>query len=712
MLSGLNAAQIQAVTAPPGQLLVLAGAGSGKTRVLTHRIAWLVQQGAALSTVLAVTFTNKAATEIKNRLQTLLNQSVDRAWVGTFHGIAHRLLRSHGALVGLPTAFQIMDSDDQVRLLRHILADLQIDDKTCPVQRAQYFINACKDEGLRPEHIEPTYQNQLLLPVYRHYQAACQRAGLVDFAELLLAVHELWRAHPVVLQHYQQQFRHILVDEFQDTNVIQYAWIRLLAQAQQDVLVVGDDDQSIYRWRGAKVENLQDFGRDFAHARVVRLEQNYRSTATILAAANAVITHNQQRLGKQLWTEAEVGEKIQVYEAFNEQEEARFVINKIQSYLKQGYRGEQIAILYRTNALSRLFEEYLVAARLDYQIYGGLRFFERSEIKDVLAYLRLIQYPSDDAALLRVINVPVRGVGERSLDKIRQAAQQQVTSLWQAALHLADTQQLPTAACQGIRGMQQLLAGFAQQLPLLNGGQISLQSLLVAVIQQTQVMQFYQKEPKERQQARLENLQELGNAARQFEEQYADERPLLESWLAHIALDSTQPEANEKRDPVQLMTLHSAKGLEFPVVFMVGMEEDGFPHVRAKQDPAELEEERRLCYVGITRAEKHLLLTWAGKRYQFNKESLRRVSRFIAELPSTAVSEFYRQVPINRPRYAAPPENARGGLTVGQRVQHLRFGAGRIAAFEGEGDHARVQVVFEQSGRKWLVMAYANLQAI
>ncbi|HSP00672.1 MAG TPA: DNA helicase II, partial [Thioalkalivibrio sp.] len=602
LLDSLNPAQREAVSADAGPLLVLAGAGSGKTRVLTHRIAWLIQvEGLYPHSILAVTFTNKAAAEMRGRIEALLGMPVQGMWVGTFHGLAHRLLRAHWQDAGLPQGFQILDSDDQLRVVKRVHKALELDEARWPPRQSQWFINARKDEGVRPQSMEDSGDpvNRQMVRIYTAYEAACKRAGVVDFAELLLRALELLRDTPALLEHYRARFRHILVDEFQDTNAIQYGWLRLLAGSRIPVFAVGDDDQSIYGWRGARIEHIQHFSRDFPGTRTVRLEQNYRSTGNILQAANALIEHNDGRLGKNLWTEDSEGAPIALYAAFNEQDEARFVAGRIEEWAREGHRYSEAAILYRSNAQSRVFEESLIQARIPYRVYGGLRFFERAEIKDALAYLRLVASREDDTGFERVVNQPARGLGERTLAQIRDRARERDVSLWAASADLLDQGGLTARAGNALRGFLMLVDGLAEgcrDLPLHEQAE--------HVIIHSGLRDLYGAEKGEKAQARVENLDELVSAARGFEydpETHGD-MDTLTAFLAHAVLESGEGEGGAQEDCVQLMTLHSAKGLEFPLVFMSGMEEGLFPHRMSVEEPGRMEEERRLAYVGITRA--------------------------------------------------------------------------------------------------------------
>jgi DNA helicase-2/ATP-dependent DNA helicase PcrA len=718
ILESLNDAQREAVCAPSRPLLVLAGAGSGKTRVLVHRIAWLVDvEGLSPWSVLAVTFTNKAAGEMRSRIGTMIQAPVTGMWVGTFHGIAHRLLRAHWQEAGLPQGFQILDAQDQLRLVRRVLKGLDLDEAKWPPKQLQWFINGNKDEGRRPQHLEhrndPYLKRQI--EIYQAYEDLCQRNGVIDFAEILLRSHELWLKYPALLDHYRQRFHHILVDEFQDTNAIQYAWLRMLAGSPQHITVVGDDDQSIYGWRGARVENIQRFQRDFAEPQVVRLEQNYRSTGTILKAANAVIGNNTARMGKQLWTEDKEGERIQLYTAYNEQDEARFVVDRIEDHVDRGGQRSEVAILYRSNAQSRVFEERLMQCGVPYRVYGGLRFFERAEIKDALAYLRLTTNRHDDASFERVVNHPPRGIGTRTLDEMRTHARQYNTSLWQAAVTLVNEQLLTARAGNAVVAFLRLVDELAGGL-----GRLSLGEQVEAVMHPSGLVDHFAKDKGEKGEARLENLQELVNAAREFEPEPDSDMEPLAGFLAHAALEAGEGQADAWEDCVQLMTLHSAKGLEFPVVFLCGLEEGLFPHQRSVEDPGRLEEERRLCYVGITRACRQLVVTCAERRRVFGSETYCLPSRFISEIPGDLVDELRPRPGVSLPRAAAPaPAAAAGlqeasaaGLRLGQQVRHAKFGDGVILSCEGRGSSARVQVNFARAGTKWLVVAYANLEAV
>ncbi len=711
ILHALNDAQRQAVAAPLGHQLVLAGAGSGKTRVLTHRIAYLVEQeGLSPHNILAVTFTNKAANEMRSRIENLLGPGARTMWVGTFHSLAHRLLRMHWRDAGLPEGFQILDSDDQYRMVRRTIAALNLDEDRWPPKQAQYFINGKKDEGKEPQHLSEhgDIAARTLLQIYRTYEEACQRSGLIDFADLLLKTHKLLMNKPEILAHYQERFRCILVDEFQDTNAIQYAWIRLLAGNQNNVMIVGDDDQSIYGWRGAKVENLQRFCRDFPGALTIRLEQNYRSTGTILKAANALIENNSDRLGKNLWTDGSDGEKIHVYSAFNDLDEAHFMVNRVRDWQKSGNKLSDVAILYRSNAQSRVIEEAFMQFGMPYRVYGGLRFFERAEIKDALAYLRLIANRSDDAAFERVVNTPTRGIGDKTIIALREYTQQHQISLWHSALKLLDENYFPPRAAKALEQFIKLIDTLTDDTQSL-----ALYEQTEHVIHNSGLIEHYRKEKGEKGQARLENLEELVNAARQFEaDEIPQDMPKLSAFLSYSALESGEGQANKFEDCVQLMTLHSAKGLEFPMVVLCGCEEGLFPHYMSMEDPKGLEEERRLCYVGITRAMEKLYITHAEVRRLHGKEAHHRPSRFLTEIPSELLHEARLKTKVSRPQAVPLSESLTqksiGNLNMGQRVNHHVFGDGIILQCEGYGEHARIQVRFETAGTKWLIASFVS----
>lgn len=722
LLDGLNPAQRQAVSAPDSHFLVLAGAGSGKTRVLTHRIAWLNEVlGVPAHGIFAVTFTNKAAAEMRHRVDAQLRNGARGMWIGTFHGLAHRLLRLHWQDAKLPEGFQILDSDDQLRLVKRVVQQLELDDARFPPRQIAWWINAQKDEGRRPQHIQDAGDewSGAMLKAYALYQERCDRAGLVDFAEILLRAHELLRDTPALLAHYRRRFGHLLVDEFQDTNAIQYAFVRVLAGDGANggkVFVVGDDDQAIYGWRGAKVENVQRFLNDYAGAETIRLEQNYRSTANILGAANAVIAHNPERLGKQLWTDSGEGDPIDLYAAYNEIDEARYVVERALQWVRDGGSHGEIAILYRSNAQSRALEEQLVAEQVPYRVYGGVRFFERAEIKDTLAYLRLVANRDDDAAFERAVNTPPRGIGERTLDEVRRTAREHGIPLWDAALRNAQGNVLAGRA-------RNALAAFAQLIDALTAetAELPLKDKIDHVLARSNLRVHYANESKGSADSRVENLDELVSVASRFvrgDDEESAQLTELVAFLAYAALEAGEGQAQAGEDGVQLMTLHSAKGLEFPLVFLVGLEEGLFPSARTAEESGRLEEERRLAYVGITRARQTLVLTYAEARRLHGQDMFGVPSRFLREIPPALLREVRPRVqpvrasfpPRQRPVYGHASLAPAVGVGIGQTVSHAKFGSGTVIDIEGDGPHARVQVNFDDAGSKWLVLAYANLQ--
>ena len=717
LLDGLNDKQRDAVAAPPQHMLVLAGAGSGKTRVLVHRLAWLMQvERVAPYSLLAVTFTNKASQEMRSRIEQTIGVSLNNLWMGTFHGLSHRMLRAHYLEAGLPQGFQIIDSDDQYRLVRRVLKALNLDEKHWPPKQIQWFINARKDEGQRPGTMDAhgDFSLQTMIKIYAAYQEMCDRSGLVDFAEILLRSFELIKQQPQIRDHYQQRFRHILVDEFQDTNSIQYEWLRLLAGTESKVMIVGDDDQSIYGWRGAKVENIQQFLKDYPEPVTIRLEQNYRSTGTILKAANCVISHNSDRLGKDLWTDGEQGEAISLYTAFNELDEARFIVGRIREWKREGGKLIEAAVLYRNNAQSRVLEEALIQDGINYRIYGGLRFYERQEIKDALAYLRLINNRQDDAALERIINTPVRGIGDTTMDKVRENARSLQITLWQSLQQMLANKQLTGRAANAISTFMQLI----DQLEA-DSKDLSLDEQADHVIQLSGLMVMYLAEKGEKAQTRVENLNELVNACANATYVNTEEMTPLSAFLSQAALEAGEYQAEEHSDAVQLMTLHSAKGLEFPLVFICGLEEGMFPSQQSGDDSERLEEERRLCYVGMTRAMQKLYLTHAESRRLYGQEQYNRPSRFIREIPADCLEEIRLTTNVSKPtqmnRFGSAASHSafeNTGFKLGQRVLHDKFGEGTVLNYEGTGPQSRIQVNFDELGSKWLVTAYARLEPV
>ncbi|MDA8952579.1 DNA helicase II [Pseudomonadales bacterium] len=722
IIDGLNEPQREAVSAPLSNALVIAGAGSGKTRVLVHRIAWLVDiENVSPHGILAVTFTNKAAAELRARTESLLNVSAKSMWVGTFHSLAHRLLRMHWLEAKLPQNFQILDSDDQLRLIKRIMKAQSIDDKKWPPRQVAWFINGQKDEGRRAKEV-PTGDDLFQIThqrIYQAYEDACNQGGLVDFAELLLRSHELWLNNPELLAHYQTRFQHVLVDEFQDTNTIQYAWLRVLVGAHSKIMAVGDDDQSIYGWRGAKIENIQRFSQDFSGVMTVRLEQNYRSTQTILEAANSLIQRNTNRLGKELWSEGEKGELIKLYAGFNDLDEARFIAERIAQWIEGGGSPNEAAILYRSNAQSRVLEEALLRANIPYQIYGGQRFFDRIEIKNALAYMRLIEDRNSDPAFERVVNTPPRGIGDKTIEGVRQLARTRGVSLWTAAQAGIEEGLFTSRVHGAIGAFLGLINDLAEAVAPLD-----LDELAQQVVEVSGLMVFHSQERGERGLARKENLEELVTACRQFsgdlvfpfEDGDRAEVSVLQEFLDQMTLDAGDRQAAQGPS-VQMMTLHSAKGLEFPLVFLGGMEEGLFPHRMSADEPGRMEEERRLAYVGITRAMQELYLTYAESRRLHGQDNYNRPSRFLLEMPKELLSEVRMKASVNHSYGSAAPQRSMysdevvEGMRMGQRVMHGKYGEGVVLQFEGGGERAKVQVNFSE-GAKWLMVGYANLQIL
>ena len=722
LLANLNPEQLAAVTLPPQHALILAGAGSGKTRVLTTRIAWLISTGqVGQHGVLAVTFTNKAAKEMLARLSAMPPINTRGLWIGTFHGLCNRLLRAHYREAGLPSLFQILDSSDQLSAIKRLLKNLNVDDEKFPPREIANFINAHKEQGIRAAQAE-AYDDytRRRVDIYAEYDARCQREGVVDFAELLLRSYELLKRNEPLRRHYQERFRHILVDEFQDTNRLQYAWLKLLAgrdgnTATPDgacLFAVGDDDQSIYAFRGAEVGNMRDLEREFAVENVIRLEQNYRSHGNILDAANALIKNNRGRLGKNLWTDAGAGEAIRVFEAFSDIDEARFVVDEVRELVRDDFVRTQIALLYRSNAQSRVLEHQLFSAGVPYRVYGGLRFFDRQEIKHALAYLRLIGNPDDDTAFTRVVNFPTRGIGSRSLEALQEAAHRANSSLYNAAASLSG--KAGTSVGTFIRLIETMRAD-TENLPL--------PEVIDHLIEKSGLRQFYLGEKEGRE--RLENLDELINAATNFLQEETDtmanpaEANPLASFLAHASLEAGEHQAGEGQEAVQLMTVHAAKGLEFDVVFITGLEQGLFPHENSTQERDGLEEERRLMYVAVTRARKRLYLSSAQTRMLHGQTRFCLPSLFLEELPEELLRKINRApaYETHAPTRATSSPNSTpvstqtsaNGLRIGQNVEHAKFGLGVIVSAEGRGSDARVQVNFGAHGMKWLALEYAKL---
>ena len=716
IIDGLNDEQSQSVTLHDAQnALILAGAGSGKTRVLTHRIAYLVtQKNTYTDAILAVTFTNKAAKEMRERLEVLLRRPIRSMWVGTFHGLAHRLLRAHPIEANLSAQFQILDQQDQFRIVKRLMKENQVDESKFPVRKIQWFINQQKDEGIRPGDIDAGYNYfvKQSIKVFELYEAHCKANELIDFAELLVRSYELLKNNTELLAHYQSRFEHILVDEFQDTNTIQYKWIKLLSSGKNQIFCVGDDDQSIYGWRGAKIENIQKLESDFHPIQTIRLEQNYRSTGNILGASNALIANNSNRLGKSLWTDSGDGDLIDVYEARTETDEADYVVSTIQKYIDDGVLPNECAILYRSNAQSRSFEERLIKYNIPYVIYGGLRFFERAEIKDALCYLRLMESSADNVAFERVVNFPTRGIGNATIEKVREFARDNHTTLFQAAIEMSPS--LPTRAANALSGFTQLIEKMCD-----DAKHLDLSEKVAYLIKSSGLIEHYSNDKTDKAGSKKENLEELIAAAKQYVHDDDSDMNEVTGFISLASLDSSGDTNAPINQNVQLMTIHSAKGLEFPNVFLTGMEEDLFPSRQSKDEPHLMDEERRLCYVGMTRAMKKLSLSFAIKRFLHGQSLYAYPSRFLDEIPSEYINSVKQKFGATIQNYKEEdtfnqdiqPES-NGQISVGRTVKHGKFGFGTVLNFEGEGDSARIQIKFKQAGTKWLIASYANLEFV
>ena len=719
ILENLNKAQRNAVTSEKQHLLVLAGAGSGKTRVLVHKIAWEVEAlGKNSSSIMAVTFTNKAANEMRSRIESLLQGPILDSWVGTFHGLSHKLLKRFYKEAGLSSGFTIIDSDDQLRIIKRISKELNLDEATWPSRQSQWQINAWKDEGLRSKNIDEKgdFYTETINKINKEYEEVCKRDYLVDFGELLLKSYETLVSSPSVKTFFQTRFQSILIDEFQDTNTIQYKWLQEIASEKTNITAVGDDDQSIYGWRGAKVEHVNSFAEDFKDAEIIRLEQNYRSTNIILNAANALIDNNKDRLGKNLWTEKLEGEQIVMYQAYNEQDEARFVADVLKDWMEKGGAYKESAVLYRSNAQSRAIEEALLRVSIPYRIYGGLRFYERLEIKNAIAYLRVIFNHNDNPSFERSISNPTRGVGEKTLAKIRYTAKEFNISYIKASAKLIDDGRISGRGGAGLRDYLEFIAGCKSFIE-----ENLLSELMELIIKDSGLYAYHAKEPGEKGKTRIENLEELITATKNFEQSISEDKKnyeIAESYLDIISLDSGDRQASEHDDAAQLMTMHSAKGLEFKLVLITGLEESLFPHGRSMESVSQLEEERRLCYVAITRAMEKLYITHAESRRLHGTDTFNPPSRFLREIPKDLINEIrpraQTNIPYNRKDFKEIKMEFEEeiGIALGQKVKHKKFGEGIVLNYEGSGDSARVQVNFDSSGTKWLVMAYANLDKI
>ena len=719
ILENLNDAQRNAVTSEKQHILALAGAGSGKTRVLVHKIAWEVEAlGKNPSSIMAVTFTNKAANEMRSRIESLLKVQLFDSWVGTFHGLSHKLLKRFYKEAGLSSGFTILDSDDQLRIIKRISKELNLEEATWPARQTQWRINAWKDEGTRAKDVndEGDFYTETVCRVYKEYEEVCQKDDLVDFGELLLRSYEVVSNSKSVKTFFHSRFNSILIDEFQDTNTIQYKWLKEIASNKANVTAVGDDDQSIYGWRGAKVEHVNLFSKDFKETEIIRLEQNYRSTNIILNAANALIDNNKDRLGKNLWTEKIEGEQIVLYQAYNEQDEARFIADILKDWMNKGGLYEEAAVLYRSNAQSRAIEEALLRASIPYRIYGGVRFYERLEIKNAIAYLKVIFNNNDNPSFERSISNPTRGVGEKTLSKIRNTSKQFNISYIKASAKLIDEGLISGRGGSGLRDYLEFISGCKGFIE-----ENLLSELMELIIKDTGLYAYHGKEAGEKGKTRTENLEELITATKNFEQSIKDEKTnveIAESYLDIISLDSGDRQASEHDDAAQLMTMHSAKGLEFKLVLLTGLEESLFPHGRSMESASQLEEERRLCYVAITRAMEKLYITHAESRRLHGTDTFNPPSRFLREIPKDLIDEIrpraQTNIPYNRKDFSETKIEFEEeiGIALGQKVMHKKFGEGIVLNYEGSGESARVQVNFDDSGTKWLVMAYANLEKL
>ena len=716
ILDDLNSPQREAVSDESKHSLILAGAGSGKTRVITHKVAWLCKvHNLNPMSLLTVTFTNKAAKEMRGRIENILGEQLNQMWCGTFHSLFHRMLRRHSEEAGLNKSFSILDSEDQNRVIKRVIKSLDLDDATWQPSQAQWFINNQKEEARRKPKIKSnaSFIEEKMVDIMNEYQNVCDQEGLVDFSEILLRSYELLTNNKEILEYYQNRFEHILVDEFQDTNEIQYLLLKKLLGKNSFMTVVGDDDQSIYSWRGAKSSNIKRFQNDFKGVKTIKLEQNYRSTKNILSSANAVISNNPERLGKKLWSENKEGEPLKIYRSFNERDEASFIVDIIKNWTDEGRSLSDVAILYRSNAQSRVLEDSILRAELPYRIYGGVRFYERMEIKNALAYAKLLLDSNNDAAFERIVNVPSRGIGAKTTDNVRQYARAESTSLWDAAKLISQGDEKKSSKA---------ITSFIEKIELLKTeieGK-NLGEIFEQILESTNLKEFHAKEPGEKGRSRKENLEELISAASGFYpvgEDADDERNELELFLDQASLDAGENQAKADEDAIQMMTLHSAKGLEFPLVFISGCEEGLFPHKRSLEDPRQLAEERRLCYVGITRAMERLYLTHAEVRNMYGMESFSPISRFIKEIPD----EFKYEIRMSseKPKTSGFVPKIVGGtefngeeFSLGDLVSHDVFGEGIILNYEGEGANARVEVNFSKEGIKWLVLSFAKLKKV
>lgn len=716
LLAGLNSEQKLAVKTTEGSVQIVAGAGSGKTRVLTHRVAYLLEKGILPWNILAITFTNKAAREMKERVVRLVGSGSEEIWISTFHSMCVRILRRNIDRLGYSRNFTILGFQDQLSALRQVLKEENLDPKKFEPRGLLYKIGQAKNSLMTPETMKrqaDRFLEEVLAQVYSCYQKKLRQNESLDFDDLLMVTVQLLQQVPDVLDYYQHKFQYIHVDEYQDTNHVQYVLVNLLAERHKNICVVGDSDQSIYRFRGADITNMLHFEQDYPNARLIKLEQNYRSTKKILEAANEVIEHNTERKPKQLWTDNKVGEKITLFEAETEQEEAFFIGEMIQKGYKEGHPYTDFAVLYRTNAQSRIIEEVFIKSNISYRIIGGIRFYERKEIKDLLAYLNLVINPNDNLSLTRIINVPLRGIGSSTLEKLQQYASSQELSLFKA---IAERQEVGFTK----RAIETLGNFYTLILNLHNSmSYFTVTEMVEEVLSRTNYREELKKENTLEAQGRLENLEEFFSVAQEFEKNSGDKS--LVAFLTELALISGSEdltgEKEEKADAVQMMTLHSAKGLEFPYVFLVGMEENLFPHSRTIDDEREIEEERRLAYVGITRAEEKLFLTRAKLRTIFGKTTTNLPSRFLQEIPSDLLEEVGRESPVASTRggqaLSTKSDFRELDWTIGEKARHGKWGIGTVVMVQGEGEEVELNIAFPNPiGMKRLLAKFAPIEKI
>ena len=707
----LNKQQLTAVNCDEGNKLVLAGAGSGKTRVLTFRVAKLIEHfNVRPSDILALTFTNKASREMKERIESLLRISSQGLWFGTFHGICRRILKIHWKEAELSERFTILDSQDQLRLVKRIIKTNNLDEKLYDAKSIQSFINRKKDNGIRSNQISEK-DDEVYILVYKEYESILKQTLSVDFADLILKTYELLLKHENILSYYVKRFKHIMVDEFQDTNLLQFKLLKLLNNNTGSMYAVGDDDQSIYGWRGALSKNIKNFTDQFINVEIFKLEQNYRSTDKILKVANSLITHNKNRLGKELWTNTSRGEQVKIFEAYNNDEESSFIVDKIKMLVRDGYKKSEIAILYRNNFLSRRLEEELNGRGIPYIIYGGFRFFERAEIKDMIAYLRIVVNPDDDAAFERTINNPPRGIGQKTIDIIRGVAKESNLSLWKTIKHFQENESkdITSRVKTSLLNYIEIIEDIASDI-----NDLSLDEILIRIYKDSKLKTYFSEQKGEESISKQENIEELFVTAENFIRNNIDSENIVDEFLDNAALEAGDYQSKLDDDPVQLMTIHSAKGLEFPVVFLTGLEEGIFPNENRKSGNDFLEEERRLCYVAITRAMKLLYITHANARYLHGSYNYLMPSRFINEIPSELLdsvkSDSYLHKKNKKMSSFRSQTNNSSGVKVGQRVKHQKFGNGVVLSYEGEDDSLKLYINFEDYGSKWLVLTYAHLE--